>query len=118
MGMNGPKHYVAIELDDDLFTTLDNESDSIATIFIPYSNKTNFVVHRMVRKFGRRLQILEMNMAMESNRLHIANRFIELRGGILWKSSPLKQVQIRNTHDGSLKRGNDMKLWEKFLEEE
>lgn len=87
MDMNGNKHYVAIELNDDLFAELEEHQDSTATIFIPYTNKVNDIVHEMVRKFGRRLQVLEMNMAMRANRTKIANKYIHQYGGVWWKSS-------------------------------
>lgn len=115
--MNGNNHYVAVDLDDELFAQLETNPDTTATVFIPYTNKINYTVHRMVRKFGVRLQVLEMNMAMESNRLHIANRFIELNGGVLWKSSRLKPAQNQKKQSTSSKRGNDMESWAEFLEE-
>jgi hypothetical protein len=118
MDMNGNNHYVAVDLYDDLFEELEQNSDATATVFIPYTNKINYVVHRMVRKFGRRLQVLEMNMAMESNRLHIANRFIELNGGVLWKSSRLKPALNQKKQSILSKRGNDMESWAKFLDGE
>jgi hypothetical protein len=117
MDMNGNKHYVSVELDDELFNFLRKDAAATATVIIPFSNKSNSIVYNAVREFGERLQILEMNMAMETNRLNIAKRYVELHKGELWKSSRSKPVINRKTLDGSSKHGNAMASWEKFLEE-
>jgi hypothetical protein len=110
-------HYISITLDNELFNRLDSELTSTATIFIPYSVATNYTVHAMVRKFGRRLQVLEMNMGMEVNRLAVANRYIEQHGGELWTSLPSKQVSSQKKQSTSSKPGNGMGLWAKFSDE-
>lgn len=115
--MSGSNHYVAVELDDQLFLLLEKERRSKATIFIPYSNKINKTVHAMVRKFKTRLQVLEMNMAMMNNRLYIARKFIALHGGVLWTSSQLKQVSIHKKQNTLKTPGKDIKLRETFWDE-
>lgn len=115
-GMNN--HFVAIELDEELLAKMEQNAEVTATFIIPYSTTPNRKVSRIISDFGIRAQVLEMNMAMAVNRMATAQRYVNIKGGEIWKSLPSKLVPNQNTQGTSSNRGDASRLLETFWDME
>lgn len=111
-------HFVAIELDEELLAKMEQNAEVTATFIIPYSTTPNRKVSRIISDFGIRAQVLEMNMAMAVNRMATAQRYVNIKGGEIWKSLPSKLVPNQNTQGTSSNRGDASRLLETFWDME